>query len=71
MQKKGIPIGELNILIAAHAKALGYTLMTYFVMMFGNLWLNIVVPVLAILASALYVILEYAEKGFSPSRLSI
>jgi len=30
--------------------ALGYTLMTYFVMMFGNLWLNIVVPVLAILA---------------------
>lgn len=30
--------------------AIGYSLLTYFVMMFGNLWLDIVVPVITIIA---------------------
>ncbi len=30
--------------------AFGYSLLTYFIMMFANVWLNIVVPVLAIIA---------------------
>ncbi len=45
--------------------ALGYTLLTYFVMMFGNLWINIVVPVLAIMT---IFVIAYVVKYVIKSR---
>lgn len=44
--------------------AVGYSLITYFAMMFGNLWLDIVVPVLAIISVfVLAYIIKYIIKS--------
>lgn len=45
--------------------AFGYSLLTYFIMMFANLWLNIVVPVLAIIA---VFVIAYIVKYIIKSR---
>ena len=45
--------------------AFGYSLLTYFIMMFGNLWLNIVIPVLAIIT---VFVLAYIVKYIIKSR---
>lgn len=45
--------------------AFGYSLLTYFIMMFANVWLNIVVPVLAIIA---VFVIAYIVKYIIKSR---